>query len=171
MTYEAGPYQGQDRFEARKGVVAQLESEGLLERQETHRHSVGHCQRCNTVVEPLVSAQWFINVGHHTDPESIAGRAYAAVAEGRIRIVPERFGAVYRNWLENIRDWCVSRQLWWGHRIPVWNCTSCGKEFAAVEDPDRNASSAGRLRNRARPGRSGHLVLVGSVDPFHPWLA
>ncbi len=135
MTSDAGPYQGQDRFDARKGVVAQLESEGLLERQETHRHSVGHCQRCNTVVEPLISAQWFINVGDHTDPDSIAGRAYSAVSEGRIRIVPERFGAVYRNWLENIRDWCVSRQLWWGHRIPVWYCAACGKEFAALEDP------------------------------------
>ena len=135
MTPDAGPYQGQDRFEARKGVVAQLESEGFLERQEAHRHAVGHCQRCNTVVEPLVSAQWFMNVGHHTDPDSVAGRAYSAVDEGRIRIIPERFGAVYRNWLENIRDWCVSRQLWWGHRIPVWYCSACGKEFAAVEDP------------------------------------
>ena len=134
MTQEAGPYAGQDRMEAREGVVAQLEREGLLERMEPYRHSVGHCQRCATVVEPLVSIQWFLNVGGHDDPTSIAGRAYAAVKEGRIKIVPQRFARVYLNWLENIRDWCISRQLWWGHRIPVWYCQECGELTVSVED-------------------------------------
>ena len=137
MTEEAGPYADQERFHCRKGVVAQLEREGLLEKVEPHRHSVGHCQRCKTVVEPLVSVQWFMNVGRHDDPDSIAGRACAAVVEGRIRIVPERFSRVYLNWLENIRDWCISRQLWWGHRIPVWYCDGCSGLTVEVDDPSR----------------------------------
>ena len=137
ITAEGGPYQGQDRFEARREVVAQLEREGLLEKVEPYNHSVGQCQRCSCVLEPLISVQWFLNVGTHDDPSSIAGRAYAAVAEGRIRIVPDRFGRVYLNWLENIRDWCISRQLWWGHRIPVWYCRVCGAVMASVEDADR----------------------------------
>ncbi len=136
MTPDAGLYEGRERFDCREGVVARLESEGLLERTEAHTHSVGHCQRCKTVVEPLVSTQWFMNVGKHDDAESIAGRAYAAVSEGRVRIVPERFTRVYLNWLENIRDWCISRQLWWGHRIPVWYCGDCGALTVKVEDPE-----------------------------------
>ena len=139
MTQEAGRYEGQERFQCREGVVKQLEEEGLLERSEPYRHSVGHCQRCKTVVEPLVSVQWFMNVGRHDEPQSIAGRAYRAVAEGRIRIVPERFTRVYLNWLENIRDWCISRQLWWGHRIPVWYCENCQEQTVVVEDPVRCA--------------------------------
>ena len=87
------------------------------------------------MVEPLISLQWFLNVGQHTDPDSIAGRAYAAVSGGDIEIVPERFTRVYLNWLENIRDWCISRQLWWGHRIPVWYCADCGGYAAHIEDP------------------------------------
>ena len=135
MTAEAGPYAGRDRFEARSEVVAQLEREGLLEKVEPYNHSVGQCQRCSSVLEPLISVQWFLGVGTHDDPSSIAGRAYSAVAEGRIRIVPDRFGRVYLNWLENIRDWCISRQLWWGHRIPVWYCRACGGQMASVDDP------------------------------------
>ena len=96
---------------------------------------MGHCQRCKTVVEPLVSLQWFMKVGRHDESDSIAGRAYGAVVEGRVRIVPERFTSVYLNWLENIRDWCVSRQLWWGHRIPVWYCQDCDGQTVDVEDP------------------------------------
>ncbi len=136
MTADAGPYRGIERFEARDAVVAQLESEGLLERTEEYTHSVGHCQRCKTVVEPLVSTQWFMDVGKHDDAGSIAGRAYAAVHEGRVRIVPDRFTRVYLNWLENIRDWCISRQLWWGHRIPVWYCGDCRALTVRVEDPE-----------------------------------
>ena len=137
LTAEAGPYSGRDRDDARREVAAQLESEGLLEKVEPYRHAVGQCQRCATVLEPLISVQWFLSVGKHDEPSSIAGRAHAAVAEGRIKIVPERFGRVYLNWLENIRDWCISRQLWWGHRIPVWYCRQCNGRIASVEDPDQ----------------------------------
>ena len=135
MTGEAGKYAGKERFQARQEIVEELESLGLLEKVEDHRHSVGHCQRCDTVVEPLISLQWWVDVGHHDQPDSLAGRSYAAVVQGQIRLVPERFTRVYLNWLENIRDWCISRQLWWGHRIPVWYCDDCGQMTASVEDP------------------------------------
>ena len=131
MTAEAGSYKGQERFQARKEVVEQLEHEGLLERTEPYLHSVGHCQRCKTVVEPLVSKQWFVKV------QPLAQSAIEAVEQSRIRIVPERFTRVYLNWLENIRDWCISRQLWWGHRIPVWYCDNCDGLTVALEDPTR----------------------------------
>ena len=140
MTEAAGKYAGKERFEVRKEVVAELETLGLLEKVEDYRHSVGHCQRCDSVVEPLISLQWFVNVGHHDQPDSIAGRAYAAVDQGDITLVPERFTRVYLNWLENIRDWCISRQLWWGHRIPVWYCQDCGELIAAVDDPTNCAA-------------------------------
>ena len=142
MTGVAGKYAGVERFEARRRVVEELESLGVLEKVDSHRHSVGHCQRCATVVEPLISMQWFVNVGSHQQPDSIAGKAYRAVkpdnpdAEPDINIVPERFTRVYLNWLENIRDWCISRQLWWGHRIPVWYCGACVHLTVAMEDPD-----------------------------------
>jgi valyl-tRNA synthetase len=127
----AGPYAGKDRYQAREGVVRQLEAEGLLERTEDHAHSVGHCQRCRTAVEPWASQQWFVQM------DSIARRAIEAVQQDRISIVPERFTRVYYNWLENIRDWCISRQLWWGHRIPVWYCRGCGHLTVAVDDPEK----------------------------------
>ena len=142
MTEVAGKYQGMERFEARRRVVEELDSLGVLEKVEPHSHSIGHCQRCATVVEPLISMQWFVNIGSHEQPGSIAGRAYRAVkpddenATPDIRIVPERFTRVYLNWLENIRDWCISRQLWWGHRIPVWYCGPCGHMTVALDDPD-----------------------------------
>ena len=136
MTAAAGPpYAGMERFAARAAIAAQLETLGVLAQVEDYHHSVGHCQRCSDVVEPLISLQWFLNVGQHTQPDSIAGRAYAAVANGDIAIVPERFARVYLNWLENIRDWCISRQLWWGHRIPVWYCADCASQSAHIDDP------------------------------------
>ena len=136
MTAAAGPkYAGMERFAARRAIAAELDAAGVLERVEDYHHSVGQCQRCQEVVEPLISLQWFLNVGRHTEPDSIAGRAYAAVVNGDIEIVPERFVRVYLNWLENIRDWCISRQLWWGHRIPVWYCADCGEYDAGIDDP------------------------------------
>ena len=137
LTSAAGKYEGVERNEARRKVAEELDRLGLLEKVEDHRHSVGHCQRCSTVVEPLVSLQWFVNLGSPDQPDSIAGKAHAAIYNGGIKVVPERFRRVYLNWLENIRDWCISRQLWWGHRIPVWYCSSCHHMTVAVEDPDR----------------------------------
>src|SRR6266542_4325445 len=129
MNAEAGPYEGMDRFECRKIIVADLERLGLIEKVEPHRHSIGHCERCGTVVEPMLSKQWFVKM------EPLARPAIDTVKDGRIRMVPRRFERVYYHWMENIRDWCISRQLWWGHRIPVWRCKSCGEEDAFVVDP------------------------------------
>ena len=133
----AGKYTGVDRNDARVKVVEELDRLGFLDKVEEHRHSVGHCQRCSSVVEPLVSLQWFVNLGGHEEADSIAGKAHAAVANRDIKVVPERFTRVYLNWLENIRDWCISRQLWWGHRIPVWYCSACEHMSVMVEDPDK----------------------------------
>jgi valyl-tRNA synthetase len=129
LNSEAGPYEGYDRFEARKSIVEQLEREGLLEKVESHVHSVGHCQRSGDIVEPIVSKQWFVKVA------PLAERALDAVKTGTIKIVPERFENEYSHWMENIHDWCISRQLWWGHRIPVWYCAECDHQTVTLEDP------------------------------------
>ena len=129
LNEEAGPYEGQDRYVARESILEQLDREGLLERVEEHSMSLGRCDRCETVVEPLVSKQWFVQM------EPLAKPAIEAVQDGRVRLVPQRFDRVYMNWMENIRDWCISRQLWWGHRIPVWYCEGCGEQTVAIDDP------------------------------------
>jgi valyl-tRNA synthetase len=129
MNENAGPYVGLDRFDCRKEILADLEKDGLLVKVEPYGHSVGHCARCQTVVEPIASQQWFIR----TQP--LAQPAIEAVRDGRINIIPKRFTKVYLNWMENIRDWCISRQLWWGHRIPVWYCRDCDELTVAVETP------------------------------------
>ena len=130
MTEEAGPrYRGMDRFQCREAIVKDLQEEGLLEKVEPHTYSVGHCQRCGTVVEPIASKQWFVKVG------PLADKAAQVVRDGHIKIVPERFTKVYLNWMDNIRDWCISRQLWWGHRIPVWYCTRCDHLTVSTEEP------------------------------------
>ena len=152
MNEEAGPYAGMDRFEARDALVADFEKQGLVEKIEPHSHAVGICDRCGTVVEPLMSEQWFMAMSKDYAPgqgggsRSIAGDALLAVTDGwvgpdgqkkQIKMVPERHTKVYKDWLEKIRDWCISRQLWWGHRIPVWYCDACGGMTVAIEDPDR----------------------------------
>ncbi len=137
MNEEAGPYAGMTVAEAREAIVRDLEDEGFLERVEDYVHSVGRCSRCNTVIEPLPSEQWFVAVTKEYEPGvSLASAAAEAVRSGRIRIIPQRFVKVYLNWLENIRDWCISRQLWWGHQIPVWYC-ECGETIVEVDDPER----------------------------------
>ncbi len=129
LNENAGPYQGLDRFVCRKKLVADLEKEGLLVKVEPYTHSVGHCHRCRTIIEPLASKQWFVKMA------PLARPAIEAVKEGRIEIIPPHFTKVYLNWMENIRDWCISRQLWWGHRIPAWFCQDCGEVTVAVDDP------------------------------------
>jgi valyl-tRNA synthetase len=126
-------FQGLDRYEARRQVVAELQAAGLLDRVETHQHAVGHCYRCNTVIEPRLSDQWFVRM------EPLARPALAAYRDGTLRFVPERRGDDYSSWLEGIRDWCISRQLWWGHRIPVWYCESPGCGQTSVSRTDINA--------------------------------
>lgn len=129
LTPEAGRYAGMTREEARRQVVQDLADQGLLLKVEDYSHAVGHCYRCSTTIEPLVSEQWFVRMKPLAEP------AMQAVRDGRIRFVPERFTKIYLNWLEDIRDWCISRQLWWGHRIPVWYCQDCGEVICASDDP------------------------------------
>ena len=129
MNDEAGLYAGLDRFACRERVLADFEKAGLLEKIEPHSHSVGHCDRCQTMIEPEASQQWFVRVA------PLAEAAGKVVKEGRIAIIPERFTKVYLNWMENIRDWCISRQLWWGHRIPVWYCQKCGATIVSIDEP------------------------------------
>ncbi len=129
-----GPYQGLDRFEARKRIVADLDAAGLLEKIDDHALSIGGCYRCKTVVEPYLSLQWYVNVA------PLASEALAAVKDGRTRIVPRQWENTYYDWMENIRDWCISRQIWWGHRIPAWFCDACGEMTVAMEDPSCCAS-------------------------------
>lgn len=129
MTAEAGPYAGLDRFEARKRVVADLEKLGALEKIEDHKLPLAKCDRCGTIVEPLVSTQWFVK----TPP--MAAKAMAAVRDGRIRFVPDNWEKTFFHWMENIRDWVISRQLWWGHRIPAWHCADCQKITVSRDTP------------------------------------
>ena len=125
-----GEYAGMDRFEAREAVKHALRKRGYLDRIDEHHHSVGHCYRCGTVVEPYLSLQWFVSVRALTLP------AIQAVREGRTRFVPQRWEKNYFHWMENLRDWCISRQIWWGHRIPAWYCDDCRQTTVAREDPN-----------------------------------
>ena len=146
MNEHAGAaYAGMDRYACREQVVRDLQALGRLEKTESHRHAIGHCFRCDTIVEPLVSRQWWL------EAKPLAEPAIAAVRSGQIRILPEHFERIYYNWMENIRDWCISRQLWWGHRIPVWYCDAC--EAIAVppaddvlRDPETCGECGGALR-------------------------
>ncbi|OUN98493.1 valine--tRNA ligase [Pseudoflavonifractor sp. An44] len=124
-----GKYQGMERYEARKAIVADLDELGLLEKIEDHQHNVGTCYRCGTDVEPIISAQWFVKMG------PLAEEALRVVRDGETKFVPERFTKTYTNWMENVHDWCISRQLWWGHQIPAWTCSECGHITVSETDP------------------------------------
>ncbi len=173
MNNEAGPYDGMDRFAARDAIVADLREQGLLVKEEPYTHAVGVCDRCGSVVEPLMSEQWFVAMNQQYDtlpdgtPRSLAGDALRAVREGwtnpdgkttQVKMVPERHTRVYENWLENIKDWCISRQIWWGHRIPVWYCDTCGEMTVAVEDPKACANCGGE-------------ALIQDEDTLDTWFS
>ena len=129
MNANAGPYAGLGRYEARARIVKDLEAQGLIEKAEPHRRNVGECSRCHETVEPLISRQWFVSM------KPLAGPAIEAVKSGQTRFVPDRFAKIYYNWMENIQDWCISRQLWWGHRIPAFYCDACGETVVSKAAP------------------------------------
>lgn len=129
MNENAGKYQGMDRYECRKAIVKDLEEGGFLVKIEPHVHNVGTCYRCKTTVEPKVSKQWFVKMKPLAEP------AIECVKDGRTKFIPERFEKIYFHWMENIKDWCISRQLWWGHRIPAWYCADCGEVIVSREEP------------------------------------
>jgi len=174
--HAAGPYSGLDRYEARKRVLADLSSQGLLESETRHKLSVGVCQRCNTVVEPRLSPQWFVRI------EPLAKRAIEAVEQGRTRIVPETWNATYFQWMRNIHDWCISRQLWWGHQIPAYYCKACAarqRDLAGSEDPTLTmfpgAGSPGApIVARERPKQCPHCggtELAQDPDVLDTWFS
>ena len=131
MNENAGKYEGMDRYACRKAVVADLETQGYLVKTEPYSHNVGTCYRCHNDVEPLISAQWFVKMA------PLAKEAIRVVEDGTIKFVPERFTKTYINWMENVHDWCISRQLWWGHQIPAWYCDECGHINVSREDPTK----------------------------------
>ncbi|MDD5356203.1 MAG: valine--tRNA ligase, partial [Candidatus Omnitrophica bacterium] len=129
LNENAGEYAGMDRFEAREAILEDLSERKLIEKIDGHAHAVGHCYRCHTVIEPYLSKQWFVKM------KPLAKEAIEAVKKGKIKFHPKRWTKVYLNWMENIRDWCISRQIWWGHRIPVWYCQDCKNIIASVDTP------------------------------------
>jgi valyl-tRNA synthetase len=138
MNELSGPYKGMDRFECRDAILEDLKKAGLLEKIEPYSHAVGHCYRCKTMIEPILSKQWFVRVG------PLAEKALQAVKRKDTRIVPANWEAVYYEWMNNIRDWCISRQIWWGHRIPAWYCQDCGEIIVAKEEPKECPSCKGK---------------------------
>jgi valyl-tRNA synthetase len=153
MNENAGKeFEGLDRFEARKKIVEKLKEAGLLDKIEEHEHSVGHCYRCNTVIEPYLSDQWFVKMKPLAEP------AIKVVKEGKIEFLPKRWTKIYYNWMENIQDWCISRQIWWGHRIPVYYCEKCGEKVVAKEMPE------------VCP-KCGHTGLVQDEDVLDTWFS
>jgi valyl-tRNA synthetase len=152
MTEEAGRFQGKDRFECREAVIEALREEGLLEKVEPYQHSVGHCYRCRKTVEPYLSKQWFVKV------RPLAEKAIAAVERGDTRIIPDIWTKTYFEWMNNIKDWCISRQIWWGHRIPAWTCADCDNLLVAMEAPVKCPACGG-------------TTLVQETDVLDTWFS
>ncbi len=152
MNEEAGPYRGMDRFECRKKILEDLEREGLLLKVEDYSHKVGHCYRCKTIVEPNLSLQWFVKTKPLAEP------AIEAVKRGRTRIIPSLWEKTYFEWMENIKDWCISRQIWWGHRIPAWYCQSCGETLVGKKEPPSCP-------------KCGSTVLRAETDVLDTWFS
>ena len=160
-----GPYNGMDRYECRKAIVKDLEEQGYLIKAEPYSHNVGTCYRCHNDVEPLISAQWFVKMA------PLAKEAIRVVEDGTIKFVPERFTKTYINWMENVHDWCISRQLWWGHQIPAWYCDDCGHINVSRQDPTQCEKCGSKHPLDSGRGRTGHLVLLGAVAVFYSGLA
>ena len=139
INHFGGKYEGMDRYEARDALVADLEAEGYLIKVEPHTHNVGTCYRCGTTVEPITSNQWFVKM------QPLAEPALEVVSDGRVRFEPERFTKIYTNWMENVHDWCISRQLWWGHRIPAYYCSGCGEMVVSKTDVDTCPKCGGHM--------------------------
>jgi valyl-tRNA synthetase len=158
MSEEAGAYKGMDRFEAREAIAEELKSLGLLSGVTEHRHSVGHCYRCGTVIEPYLSEQWFVRA------KPLAEAGIGAVKADEISFVPEQWASTYYQWMENIRDWCISRQLWWGHRIPAWYCADCGGVTVSADVPD--ACSACGSANIEQDGDVLDTWFSSALWPF-----
>jgi valyl-tRNA synthetase len=152
MTSEAGKFAAMDRFECRDAVVKALEKSGLLEKIEPYRHSIGHCYRCNTIVEPNLSRQWFVKV------KPLAQKAIRSVEKGETKIIPDIWIKTYYDWMNNIRDWCISRQIWWGHQIPAWTCDGCGEVVVAMETPTSCS-------------KCGKTELVQETDVLDTWFS
>ena len=157
-----GKYQGLDRYEARKAILADLEACGALVKTEEYSHNVGACYRCGTTVEPVTSAQWFVKM------EPLAKEAIRVVKEGRIKFVPERFTKIYMNWMENVHDWCISRQLWWGHRIPAWYCDECG-HITVAKGGRRLAASTAAAPTSTRKRTCWIPGSARACGPSPPW--
>ena len=162
MTEAAGEFAGMDRFQCRDAVVKALEAQGYLVKIDTHVHGVGHCYRCKTVVEPNLSKQWFVSA------RPLAEKAIAAVQNGDTRIIPETWTKTYYDWMNNIRDWCISRQIWWGHQIPAWTCSACGEIIVAMDTPQTcPACGQNDLVRENRCAR--HLVQFRPCGLFPQW--